>query len=111
MAERIAELERECSAIRECAMRARGGLAEANRTRRQALAILRHLRDCPADGDARAPAFARLWRQAEAGRRRAFDAVREHRPAARVHAPDADRVATPAECHADAWRDGWDCGL
>lgn len=38
MAELIAELERECDAIREQAMRAHGELAEANRTRREALA-------------------------------------------------------------------------
>ena len=51
MAELIAELERECDEVRRTAMRARSELAEANRVRREALGILRHLRDCPADAD------------------------------------------------------------
>ena len=110
MAELVAELERECDAIRNRAARARSELAEANRTRREALAILRHARACPADADALGPAFARLWRQSGAGRRRAFELIREHRPWPRERPFDPDRTATPDECRADAWRDGWDCG-
>ncbi len=110
MAELVAELERECDEARSLAMRARGELAEANRIRGEALDILRHLRGCPADGDALAPAFVRLWRQADAGRRRAFDIVDEHRPPRRERPSDPARAATRAECLSDAWRDGWDCG-
>ena len=110
MAELIAELERECDGLRNRAMQARSELTEANRTRREALGILRHLRDCSADGEALAPAFERLWRQSMAGRRRAFELIDEHRPAKRERAFDPERVATPDECRADAWRDGWDCG-
>ena len=110
MAELVAELERECDEIRCLATRARGELAEANRIRREALAILRHLRGCPADGESLAPAFVRLWRQADAGRRRAFDIVDEHRPSPRERPFDPQRTATRAECLSDAWRDGWDCG-
>ena len=109
MAELIAELERDCDGIRNRAVEARSELAEANRVRREALAILRHLRDCPADGDALAPAFARLWHQSVAGRRRAFALIDEHRPPPRERPFDSERTATPAECRADAWRDGWDC--
>ena len=109
MAELIAELERECDAIRNRAIEARTELAEANRVRHEALAILRHLRACPADGDALAPAFARLWRQSDAGRRRAFELINGHRPPPRERPFDPQRTATPAECRADAWRDGWDC--
>ena len=109
MAELVAELERECDGVRGRAMEARGELADANRTRREAIAILRHLRDCPADGEALAPAVVRLWRQADAGRRRAFDIVDEHRPARRERPFDPERAPTSAECRADAWRDGWDC--
>ena len=110
MAELVAELERECDEVRCLATQARAQLAEANRIRREALAILRHLRGCPADGDALAPAFARLWRQADAGRRRAFDIVDEYRPPRRARPFDPDRAPTPDECRADAWRDGWNCG-
>ena len=111
MAELIAELERECDGLRNLAARARSELAEANRTRREALGILRHLRDCPADGEPLAPAFARLWRQSATGRRRAFDLIEEHRPPPRERPFNPERVSTPAECRADAWRDGWDCAL
>ena len=109
IAELVAELERECDAIRNRAARARSELGEANRTRRDALAILRHARACPADADVLGPAFARLWRQSGAGRRRAFELIREHRPWPRERPFDPDRTPTPAECRADAWRDGWDC--
>ena len=109
MAELVAELERECDVVRNRAAEARSELAEANRVRREALGILRHLRDCPTDGAALAPAFARLWRQSEAGRRRAFELIDEHRPPPRERPFDPERVATRDECHADAWRDGWDC--
>ena len=109
MAELVAELERECDGIRNRASRARSELAEANRVRGEALGILRHLRDCPANGEALAPAFVRLWRQSEAGRRRAFALIDEHRPPPRERPFDPKRVATRDECHADAWRDGWDC--
>ena len=110
MAELIAELERECDLVRCAAMRARSELAEANRILREALGIMRHVRDCPADAAALGPAFARLWRQGLAGRRRAFDIVDEHRPPPRERPFDPERTPTPADCHADAWRDGWDCG-
>ena len=110
MAELIAELERECDAVRCRALRARSELAESNRVRREALSILRHVRACPADAESLGPAFARLWRQGLAGRRRAFDIVDEHRPPPRERPFDPERTPTPAECHADAWRDGWDCG-
>ncbi len=110
MPELIAELERECDAVRCAAMRARSGLAEANRVRREALGILRHVRACPADAESLGPAFARLWRQGLAGRRRAFDIVDEHRPPPRERPFDPERTPTPAECRADAWRDGWNCG-
>ena len=110
MAELVAELERECDGIRNRGNQARCELAEANRTRRDALAILRHLRGCPADGEALAPAFVRLWQQSGAGRRRAFQLIEEHRPLPRERPFDPHRVSTTAECRADAWRDGWDCG-
>ena len=110
IAELLAELERECDGIRNRAAHARCELAEANRVRREALGIVRHLRDCPANSEALAPAFARLWRQSEAGRRRAFELIDEHRPPPRERPLDPQRVATRAECYADAWRDGWDCG-
>ncbi|MDE0458803.1 MAG: hypothetical protein OXI15_16030 [Chromatiales bacterium] len=110
MAELVAELERDCDAIRNRAIEARSELAEANRVRRDALAILRHVRDCPTDAESLGPAFARLWRQAGAGRRRAFDIVREHRPPPRERPFDPERTATRDECLADAWRDGWNCG-
>ena len=110
MAELVAELERDCDEVRCRATHARGELAEANRIRREALAILRHLRACPADGESLAPAFVRLWRQADAGRRRAFAIVDEHRPPRRERPFDPARVATRAECQSDAWRNGWDCG-
>ncbi len=109
MAELLAELERECRTLRDLAAQARYELAEANRVRRDALGILRHLRNCPADGDALAPAFVRLWRQGGAGRRHAFELTDEHRPSPRERPFDPERVATRAECHADAWREGWDC--
>ena len=108
MAELIAELEYECDAIRNRAMRARGELAEANRIRREALGILRHVRDCPADAESLGPAVARLWRQADAGRGRAFASIREHRPPARLSNPA--RPPTAHQCRADAWREGWACG-
>ena len=108
MARRIAEHQRACDDIGARAARARRELAEANRARREALAILRHLRDCPADSRALGPAFARLWRQADAGRRRAFDIVRAHRPPQREHPFDPRRMPTPEESIADAWREGWD---
>jgi len=110
MAELIAELEYECDAIRNRALRARGELAEANRVRREALGILRHVRACPADADSLGPAFVRLWRQADASRGRAFAIVREHRPPPLQHAFVPERPPTADECRADAWRDGWACG-
>ena len=110
MAELIAELERDCDHVRRAALRARSQLAESNRVRREALAILRHVRACPADADFLGPAFARLWRQGLAGRRRAFDIVDAHRPPPRTRPFHPDRTATRHECLADAWRDGWDCG-
>ena len=110
MAELIAELDRECDRIRCAAMRARSELAESNRIRREALAILRHVRAGPADGESLGPAFARLWRHGLAGRRRAFDIVDETRPPPRERAFDHQHTPTRDECHADAWRDGWDCG-
>ena len=110
MAELLAELERECDGIRSRAIEARTELAGANRVRREALDILRHLRGCPADGDALAPAFLRLWRQSATGRRRAFGLIAEHRPPPRERPFDPARTATRDECLADAWRDGWDCG-
>lgn len=110
MAELLAELERECDGIRNRAIEARSELAEANRIRREALDILRHVRACPADAESLGPAFARLCRQGLAGRRRAFDIVNEHRPSPRTHPFDPERTPTRDECHADAWRDGWDCG-
>ena len=110
MAELVAELERECDEVRCLAMKARADLAEANRIRREALGILRHLRACPADGDSLAPAFVRLQRQADAERRRAFAIVDEHRPPRRERTFDPARTATRAECLSDAWRDGWDAG-
>ena len=109
MAELIAELDRDCDAVRCAAVRARSELAEANRVRREALGILRHLRACPADAESLGPAFARLWRQGLAGRRSAFDLVDEHRPPPRERPFDPERTATRDECLADAWRDGWDC--
>ena len=108
MAELVAELERECDEVRGHAMAARAALADANDARRDALAILRHLRDCPADGESLGPAFARLWAHADAGRRRAFRIVDAHRPPPRSRPFDADLTPTPAECRADAWRGGWD---
>ena len=108
MAELIAELELECDQVRDTACRARSELAAANRVRREAFDILRHVRACPANADALGPAFARLWGQAEAGRRRAFRIVDDHRPPPRQHPFDPDRTPTRNECHADAWRDGWD---
>ena len=110
MAELIAELERECDEVRCRALRARSELVEANRVRREALGILRHVRACPADAESLGPAFARLWHQGLAGRRRAFDIVDEHRPSPRERPFDPERTPTPAECRADAWRDGWNCG-
>ena len=109
MAELVAELERNCDGIRNRAIEARSELAEANRVRREALAILRHVRECPADAESLGPAFARLWRQGLAGRRRAFAIVDEHRPPPRTEPFDLERTATRDECLADAWRDGWDC--
>ena len=109
MAELLAELERECDEVRCIAGRARSDLAEANRVRREALDILRHVRACPADADSLGPAFARLWRQSDAGRRGAFDLIDEHRPPPRERPFDPQRTATRDECRADAWRDGWDC--
>ena len=109
IAELVAELERECDGIRNRASQARSELGEANRTRREALGILRHVRACPADADSLAPAFVRLWRQSGAGRRRAFRLIEEHRPWPRQRPFDPERTATRAECRADAWRDGWDC--
>ena len=111
MAELVAELERECDGIRNRAAEARCELAEANRTRRDALGILRHARACPADADSVGPAFARLWRQSGNGRRRAFRLIDEHRPPPRERPFDPERAATRAECLADAWRDGWDCAI
>ena len=102
MAELLAQLERDCDAIRNRAIEARSGLGEANRVRRDALAILRHVRACPADAESLGPAFARLWRQADAGRRRAFDIVGEHRPPPRERPFDPERTATRDECLADA---------
>ena len=110
MAELVAELERECDEVRCLAMKARAELAEANRIRREALGILRHLRGCPDDGESLAPAFLRLQRQADAGRRRAFAIVDEHRPPRRERPFDPARTATRAECLSDAWCDGWDAG-
>ncbi len=110
MAELIAELGRDCDAVRCAAMRARSGLVEANSIRREALGILRHVRACAADAESLGPAFARLWRQGLAGRRRAFDIVDERRPPPRTNPFDPERTATREECLADAWRDGWDCG-
>lgn len=110
MAELIAELDRECDEVRRLALRARSELAEANRVRRDALAILRHARACPADAEPLGPAFARLWRQADAGRRRAFHLVDQHRPPPRSRPFDPKRAATRDECLADAWGDGWECG-
>ena len=110
MAELVAELERECDEVRCLAMRARSELAEANRLRREALDILRHVRACPADAESLGPAFARLWRQGRAGRRRAFDIVDGHRPSAPARPLDPDRTPTADQCRIDAWRDGWDCG-
>ena len=109
MAELIAELQRECDSIRNRAADARSQLVEANRIRREALGILRHVRACPADAKSLGPAFARLWRIGVAGRRHAFDLVEEHRPPARTRPFDPERTPTPDECRADAWRDGWDC--
>ncbi|MYE02254.1 MAG: hypothetical protein F4Y03_13455 [Alphaproteobacteria bacterium] len=109
MAELVAELERECDAIRNRAIEARSELTEANRIRREALDVLRHVRACPADAQSLGPAFARLWRQGLAGRRRAFDILDEHRPPPRDRPFDPERTPTRDECHADAWRDGWDC--
>ncbi len=110
MAELIAELERECDGVRCVALRARSELAEANRIRREAFGILRHVRACPADAETLGPAFARLWRQGLARRRCAFDLVDEHRPPPRTHPFEPERTPTPDECRADAWREGWDCG-
>ena len=110
MAELVAELERDCDGIRKRAIEARSELAEANRVRREALAILRHARECPAHAESLGPAFARLWRQGLAGRRRAFAIVDEHRPPPRTEPFDLERTATRDECLADAWRDGWNCG-
>ena len=110
MAELIAELERECDAVRCAAMRARSALAESNRVRREALGILRHARACPADADSLGPAFARVWRQGLAGRRHAFHIVHEHRPPPRERPFERERTPTRDECRADAWRDGWNCG-
>ena len=102
MAELIAELDRECDQIRCTAMRARSELAESGRVRREALGILHHLRECPADAESLGPAFARLWRQGLAGRRRAFDLVGEHRPPPRSFPFDPKQTATRDECLADA---------
>ena len=110
MAELIAELERECDQIRCAALRARSELAESRRIRREALAILRHVRVCPADADSLGPAFARLWRHGLARRRHAFGIVDETRPPPRERPFDPERTATRDECLADAWRDGWDGG-
>ena len=110
MAELVAELERDCDEVRRHAMTARAALGQANDTRREALAILRHVRDCPVDGEALGPAFARLWAQADAGRSRAFAIVAAHRPPPRERPFDPERTPTPGECRADAWADGWDCG-
>ena len=110
IAELVAELDRECDEIRCTAMRGRSELAEANRVRREALGILRHVRACPADAESLGSAFARLWRQGLAGRRRAFDLIDEHRPPPCSFPFDPKRTATRDECLADAWRDGWDCG-
>ena len=110
LAESVAELERECDEVRCHAQQARDDLAEANRMRREALAIVRHLRGGPTDGEDLAPAFRRLWRQAESGRRRAFADIDEHRPPQRERPFEPGRVATRAECLSDAWRDGWECG-
>ena len=110
MAELIAELDRECDQVRCTAMRARSELAESGRVRREALGILHHVRGCPADAESLGPAFARLWTQGLAGRRRAFDLVDEHRPPPRSRPSGPERTPTRDECLADAWRDGWDCG-
>ena len=109
MAELIAEIERECDAIRNQAALAREQLAEGNRLRREAFAILRHVQACPIDGNALAPIFVRLYDEAEAARRRGFDLIDEHRPMYCTYDPDSDRPPTPDECRADAWRDGWEC--
>ena len=109
MAELIAELERECDASRNRAAHAREQLAEGNRLRREAFAILRHVQACPIDGNALAPIFVRLYREAQAARRRGFDLIEEHRPLRCTYDPDSERPPTPDECRADAWRDGWEC--
>ena len=110
MAELIAELERECDAIRNRAAQARSELAEANRVLGEALAVLRHVRACPADAQSLGPAFARLWKQGLAGRRRAFRIIDHNRPPPRSRRFDPQHTATRDECLADAWRDGWECG-
>ena len=102
VAQLVAELDRECDEVRCTAIRARSELAEANRIRREALGILRHVRRCPADAQSLGPAFRRLWRQGLAGRRRAFDIVRQHRPPPRERPFDPERTATRDECLAVA---------
>ena len=84
-------------------------LAEGNRLRREAFTILRHVQACPIDGNALAPIFVRLYREAQAARRRGFELIEEHRPPRCAYDPDSERPPTPAECRADAWRDGWEC--
>ena len=109
MAELLAELERDCDRMRDHAAQARGELAEGNRLRGEAFAILRHVRACPTDGDGLGPVFARLYDDAQAARRRGFELIEEHRPLPCSAAPDADRPPSRDACLADAWRDGWEC--
>lgn len=110
MAELITELDRQCDRLRTFAADARRRLAEGNRARREALDILRHLRTSPADGDVLGPAFTHLWRQSADHRRRAFELIDQHRPFPRWQPFDATRTPTAAQCHAGAWRDGWNSG-
>ena len=107
MAELIAQLERECDRIRNRATQARSELAEANRTRRDALGILRHVRACPVDATRSGPRSAPLR---SPGRDAAgFRPIDEHRRR-RANALRPGPHPRP-QCLADAVAHGWDCAI
>lgn len=109
MAELLAELDRECDQLRNQAAHARNTLAEANQLCREAFTILRHAQTSRADCDTLGPLFQRLYADARAARRRAFDLIDEHRPQCPPALQEEAPLPSRDTSRHDAWCDGWTC--
>lgn len=109
MAERIAELERNCHEIDVKAYSLHIRLKEAHGQIRQAIEIVREHGGMDSLPSATAATVRTLWDSAQDDRAAVWREIREYRPVLFKPCGHTKARMAEQECFMDSWRAGWDC--